>query len=181
MAALVGTMLAASAQEPAGKTKANRTIDPNDPKYGTIHLRTNLGSFKMLPKAEIAEGRVELDFTGTVLLSNFEGTIEKSGNIRLEYRGHGREVYFGQGKMVLTGRFRGIQWFGKNMTCTWRGDGIVRLFGEFDKNLFTGEYWYDDPTQKAQWGTYGVEAEVPQKRVFGTGTPIPRQRGGGTP
>lgn len=170
----------AASATPQAKSPS-KPVDVKNPNYGTIHLRTNLGSFKLLPKGALtpAEGRVDISFTGSVLLSGFEGTIEKSGNVRLEYRGVGREVYFGTGRMVLTGRFRGIQWFGRNMTCDWTGDGVARVYGEFDKNLFTGEYYYGDPTNKIPWGTYGMQAEVPEKVVFGTGTPVPRTKTGG--
>ena len=146
------------------------------PKYGTLNLFCNLGSFKMLPKVDLAEGRVEIAFSGTLLLSGFVGTKEITGDVGREYVANGRELYYGTGKAVLTGKFRGIQWFGKNLSGTWVGDGVCRLFGEFDANLSTGKFWYDDPTMKRNWGTFGVQAEIPERKVYGQGTPVQRDK-----
>jgi hypothetical protein len=148
--------------------------------YGTLNFETKLGSFKLLPKKDLASGRVEISFTGTLLLSNFKGTLTKTGSIRREYLGHDRQVYFGSGTIVVEGTFRGIQWFGRDMKGKWHGEGVARLFGEFDQSLDTGWFWYNDPTDRRAWGTYGRLAELPERSMIGTGTPVPRKRGGGS-
>ena len=169
--------LAAVAVPQAMPKPATGQIDLKNPKYGTLNMQCNLGSFKLLPKLDKAEGRVEVSFTGTLLLSQFEGTKVITGSIRKEYDANQREVYFGTGKAILTGRFRAIQWFGRNMAGTWTGEGVGRLYGEFDQNLQTGKFWYDDPTFKQNWGTAGMQTELPQRRLYGEGTPTPRPKG----
>jgi hypothetical protein len=157
-------------------------IDLSNPAYGTMHFNTKLGSFKFLGKAETAEGRIELDFTGTVLISGLQGTLEKSGDLVLEYKEHGREVYFGTGRIVVTGRFRAIQFFGNDLTGKWRGDGVGRLYGEFDQNLQTGWYWYDEDPVKRPWSTHGLQILVPSGEAFGSSTPEPHlETQGGQP
>ncbi|HXH62342.1 MAG TPA: hypothetical protein VNI20_13425 [Fimbriimonadaceae bacterium] len=115
--------------------------------YGTMHFNSNLGSFRMID----GEGRVEIDFTGTILVNKLQGSVQVSGNLKKEFDGMKRTVYHGTGHMVVSGQFRAIQWFGSDMTGVWYGKGIIRLLGEFDRNLSTGEYWYDDPVDKGEW------------------------------
>lgn len=149
----IGAALAASALamgQPA--TPAQRgTVQPSAD-YGTLHLQTKLGSFKLLD----GQGRVEISFTGTMLLNKADGKVEISGKLRKEFEGNGRVVYSGTGKVVVTGKWRGIQWFGRDMTAVWYGAGAARLAGEFDKDLNTGKFWYDDPTKKEDWSATGT-------------------------
>jgi hypothetical protein len=165
-----------STKKPDGAAPAKPVIDLTSSKYGTLILETKLGSFKLLPKFESAEGRIDLNFTGTVLLAKFNGTVEKSGNLKLEYKGMDREVYFGTGRIVATGKFRAVQWFGRDLKGKFTGDGAVRLYGEFDQNLETGWYWYEDEQRKQPWGTYGSLIEIPRRQYYGTGTPVPRKK-----
>ncbi len=121
------------------------------PDYKTLHLETNLGSYKLLD----GEGRVEISFTGTILISQLRGTLSTSGRLKKEYEDKGRAVYFGKGQMTITGTFRAIQWFGRDMKSVWYGKGIARLSGEFDRNLNVGKFWYDDPKNKFEWQAQG--------------------------
>ena len=141
-------------------TDADKAGVVNDKSYGIVHLQSNLGSFKLRDGV----GKVVLKCSGTVLISRLEahgGTFNKkdiqvTGNLKEEYRGHDKVLYTGTGTLVILGRFRGIQWFGTDMTCTWYGFGLVQVTGEFDKNLDTGSYWYDDARLKRPWFVGGV-------------------------
>lgn len=139
----------ASAQPATPEQRAGVQPDPN---FATLHLTTKLGSFKLLDGV----GRVEISFTGSLLLSKIDGRVLTSGKLRKEFESKDRVVYSGTGKVVVTGRWRGIQWFGRDMNAVWFGAGQARLAGEFDKNLETGKYWYDDPEQKFDWMASGT-------------------------
>jgi hypothetical protein len=140
-------------------------------RYGTLHFQTNLGSLKSLD----GEGKFEMDFKGTVMVSHFKGSTppQFTGNLRLQFSGHDRVVYFGTGHMAIEGKWRAIQWFGTNLKGVWNGYGIIRLVGEFDKNLNTGTYYYDDPTEVKYWQTSIVPIWVPEPR---SQTMEPRER-----
>lgn len=142
-------------------TPEQRMGVPSDPNFATLHLSTKLGSFKLLDGV----GRVEISFSGSILLSRIDGKVETSGRLRKEYESKDRVVYSGSGKVVVTGRWRGIQWFGRDMNAVWYGAGQARLAGEFDKNLETGKYWYDDPTRKFDWAASGTST-VPLPNQF---------------
>jgi len=142
--AVLGSAQPATPEQRAG-------VEP-DPNFATLHLATKLGSFKLLDGV----GRVEISFTGSILLSKITGKVQTSGKLRKEFEGNDRVVYSGTGKVVVTGRWRGIQWFGRDMRAVWYGAGQARLAGEFDRNLETGKYWYDDPSQKADWMASGT-------------------------
>lgn len=123
--------------------------------YGMLHLRAREGSFRMFE----GEGRVVIDSSGTVLISGLVGQVKKSDDIRLQYQNDERQVYFGHGKIEVQGRFRAIQWSGKNLVASWCGKGVLRFLGEYD-GLSTKEvYWYDDSPKQSSWRTmhsYGV-------------------------
>jgi hypothetical protein len=158
--------VAQSGQPQAPATTAGRPIE-------TMHLQTRLGSFKMLDGV----GRVEMTFTGTVLLSNFKGDVNVEGDVRKEYDAHNRQAYFGTGRIVLDGQWRGVQWFGRNMNGTWTGNGLIRLFGDFDENLETGTYYYaNEPDRVLHWFNGGITAQLPQATAP-TGRPVERQPG----
>lgn len=145
-------------------------------KFATIHLKTQIGSFKVVD----AQGRIEIDFKGTMLLSQVKGTVVASPTLRKEYDSHGRQVYFGKGKVIVTGSWRGIQWFGTELSAVWYGAGLIRLSGEFDKNLNTGEFWFSDPKKKQFWLTNGsMTVTLPSVLDVREVTPI--ERGKGTP
>ena len=121
---------------------------PADPKFGTMHLSTNLGSFKLIE----GEGKVDFTFRGTVMVNEKKGLkISTSGNVRMELQRGNRRVYFGQGRIILDGAFRSVQWFGRDMRLTWYGRGVARITGEFDKDLNTGYFWYNNPNDKNYW------------------------------
>jgi len=141
-------------------------------KFATMHMHTKLGSFKSID----SEGRFDLRFRGTLLISQLKGTAVPSGNIRKQYDKHGRQVYFGEGQMVITGKWRAIQWFGADMSAVWYGGGVIRLSGEFDKNLNTGQYWFSDPSKKQYWLTSGVYT-IPLPNPQDTKTIKPVERG----
>lgn len=145
----------------------------------TLNFKCNLGSFKLLPKSGMADGHIEMSFTGTLLVSQFDGKITVSGNLKKEFEGYGRAAYFGTGKVVIDGKFRGVQWFGSGLSGKWTGNGVARLYGEFDRNLDTGKYWYENLNDVKPWGTYGLTAEVPE-RVMSQGDTnvVPKRRGG---
>lgn len=142
--------------------------------FFTMHFQSRVGSFKMLD----GQGRVEIQFTGTLLLNNYEGTAPQvSGDLRVEYDNpqRKRRVYFGVGRIVLTGKWRGVQVFGRNLKAVWFGRGVVRLSGEFDRNLETGWYWYDNPAERMPWPSQGVQdVQLPPFRPNPTATPRAR-------
>ncbi len=174
---LVAPMWLAAQGAPA-KGSQPYSFNPANPNYGTLHMQTTLGSFKLLPKDDLAEGRVEMSFAGTLLLVQAKGDIQISSGLRKEYEGHGRQVYFGRGTAVIEGRFRAIQWFGRDLKAKWIGDGVARLYGEFDEKLSTGVYYYDNPSEPRAWGTFGTQAILPEPQYYGTGTPVPRKKTG---
>ncbi len=120
--------------------------------YSTLHLTTKLGSFKSLD----GEGRFEINFSGTVLIAKLNGKVDVSGKIKKEFDKDSRAVYTGTGKITITGNWRGFQWFGHDMNGVWYGKGLIRISGEFDRELNTGSYWYDDPTKKFNWSATSV-------------------------
>lgn len=127
---------------------------------GIMRLETTLGSFS-LPKGK---GRIEMNFRGTILLSDYKGADPVfEGNIRKEYEGHGRMVWFGKGKVTLDGEWRNFQWFGGDLNMVWRGIGIARLYGEFDPQTgMAGTVQVDDEPAKP-WYTTGTIHYVPKE------------------
>jgi hypothetical protein len=58
-----------------------------------------------------------------------------------------------------------VQWFGRDLDAVWYGEGMARLVGEFDEDLKTGFYWYDDPKIKFPWFPTAVtEIYLPPKQ-----------------
>ncbi|MBS1707874.1 MAG: hypothetical protein JSS65_04040 [Armatimonadetes bacterium] len=149
------------------------------PNMGVLHLQANLGSFKSID----GKGRFDVSFTGTVLLANYSGkALQISGNVRKEYDDKGRLVYFGTGRIVASGEWRGLQWFGKDMHAVWYGSGVIRVAGEFDRNFKTGDYWYDIADEKQAFpATSVMTVYVPKPDFTGTTSAVPRERkkGGG--
>lgn len=126
--------------------------DLNSKGWGIIHFVSNLGSFKCID----GYGRLEFEFKGTVLIANLEGTATPTGTIREEYSADKRKVYTGAGRLVVEGKWRGVQWFGSNMRGVWWGKGAIRFVGEFDKNLQTGDYWFEKLDEKQSWPAVGT-------------------------
>jgi len=118
---------------------------PND----TLHMKTKIGSFKLVRKGpELPNGRLEFSFAGTVLVSGLVpgSTLKTIGDLREEYdnKEQGKQVFFGKGKIIIVGEFRACQWFGTDLDFSFKGSAVVRVTSEFDKNLSTGSFWYDD-------------------------------------
>jgi hypothetical protein len=129
-----------------------------------VWFETNVGSFKILPRGDVLpSGDLVMSFTGSVLISDLKGAVTPEGNVRREYNNKekGREVWFGTGKLTIKGSFRGVQWFGRNLKARFTGNGYMRLYGEFDKKLETGYYWFN-PKEKKFWGNYGTSFGVPE-------------------
>lgn len=154
-AAVFGVALALA--QPA--TPAQRAGVPANPGYATMHLETTVGSSRSVD----SEGRYEISFRGTVLISQLtgftpgsKGTIQVSGDVKKQYDSNNRQVYFGRGKIVVTGKWRSIHWFGGDMTAVWFGRGRVQVTGEYDKNLKTGALWFDDPKKRIDFPVNGL-------------------------
>ncbi|MCB0826655.1 MAG: hypothetical protein KDC26_10740 [Armatimonadetes bacterium] len=131
----------------AGSTEAvNKSANPE---YSELHLRTLLGSIRCLD----GEGRFEMTFSGTLLVSKMDGDLSITGAVKKEFDANDRVCYTGTGKLVADGKWRSIHWFGSDMKADWFGKGIVNISGEFARNpetglLETGDYWYDKANEK---------------------------------
>ena len=149
--------------------------------FGTLHLKCGLGSFKTRPKNPIGfvEGRMEITFSGSILVNGLKGTVEVGPGLTKEFDDIGRQIYHGTGRLVVDGQWRGLQWFGSDMEAVWFGSGIASLIGEFDKNLYTGEYWFDDPTSKGNWNTHMTTVVLPEMRFGVTPGVVPTKKGEG--
>jgi hypothetical protein len=125
-----------------------------------LHLETVVGSFKIKRGSEdLNQGVCDINFTGTVLVSNLQGVATPGAGVKLEYDRPDmqRKVFHGTGSLHIAGKFGSISFFGRDMNALYNGSGVVQLYGEFDKNLNTGYYWYgDDPTTKRDWGSFGA-------------------------
>lgn len=136
----------------------------DNPKYGKVVFHTEVGSFKVLGSdPRLVDGKIEFSFKGTVLVSDLEpgSKLTVTGDVRKEFTTDDKtkEVYFGQGKMTVLGRFRSIQFFGQKLAGNFIGWGIFRFVGEFDKKLQTGFYTLNDNPQ-TPWGTSINEVHV---------------------
>lgn len=137
------------------------------PARDEIWLETNVGSFKILQQGEVfPSGDLTMSFSGSVMISGLNGKVVPEGNVRREYNEPTRErqVWFGDGKLTVSGSFQAVQWFGRNLKAKFNGNGIIRLYGEFDKNLETGSYWFD-PAKKNFWGNFGATVVVPEVKA----------------
>lgn len=171
---LVPTVLFATAILFAGigisQQKAPEKIDigaerANAKGFDHIFLESKIGSMKIVPPSDFASGHLVMNFEGTVLISGAQGTVNYEGNIKEEYvnEKYKKKVIHGKGKLILDGKFKGLQWFGKNLTADFKGEAIVRLYGEFDRELKTGLFWYEGaPDYKYDWTSQGWTAYVPQ-------------------
>jgi hypothetical protein len=144
--ALSATLLATLmwAQSPGPTTEPAK---PDPANFDTLNFATKLGSFRAINGA----GRLEFSFRGTVLVSKLDGNVTMTGNVKEEYKDEERTVYHGTGRCVVEGQWRAVQWFGRDMTAKWHGQGIARVTGDFDANQETGWYWYDDPSLRIPW------------------------------
>jgi hypothetical protein len=123
---------------------------------GKCWMKAKIGSFKITsPGDPRAYGDIKMSFKGSVLIVNYEGKtpIVATGNLRKEYenKDRNRVMYFGQGTITLNGRMRAMQWFGTDLDMTWKGMGICRLQGKFDKDGNTGQYFLEGEKQPFWW------------------------------
>lgn len=151
--------------------------------FGTLHLQSRLGSFKSID----GEGRLSVRFTGTLLVTNLrDGRMTvRSGRLRKEFDEGGRQVYTGTADVVIDGKWRGVQWFGRDMRAVWWGRGFMRVSGEFVRNpqtgkLETGDYWYNNPEEKMAFPSSNlITLTLPQATMGVDPNVRPRGRRGG--
>lgn len=134
----------------------------------TVHMQSHVASFKFVPKGDLLPvGRLEFSFQGTVLVNGLaEGSyLQTTGDVRKEYENkqHGRQVFFGKGKILIVGKFKGCQWFGRDLDLTFKGSAVIRVVAEFDKNLDTGTFWFD-PARKNSLQVNLIPIIVPAPR-----------------
>jgi hypothetical protein len=133
---------------------------------GEVLMKTNIGAFKITsPGDKKAVGKIQITFKGTLLIVGYDGSpINVGPGLRTEYENKKRErvEYFGQGTITLDGKFRAIQFFGRNLTMNWVGMGICRLYGEFDKNGDTGTYEIKGEKLR-YWATGGTTITIPSR------------------
>ncbi len=150
---------------------------------GRAIMKTNIGSFKITsPGDQNAYGKIRMSFKGSCLIVGYNGKapVAVTPGLRVEYQNKDRNrvVYFGQGTITLDGTFRAIQWFGRNLDMDWHGLGICRVYGEFDKNNYTGTFQLDD-LKPAEWGSGGLTFSIPVRQTNTTVKPKVKINGGG--
>lgn len=167
--------LAAASAMAQPATAAQRAGVKTTKPAGTLHLEAPLGSFRFID----SEGRLEVTFKGSMLISHLEGTVTHTAGIKKEVTRDKRQVFFGQGTMVVTGKSRAIQWFGSGMKGVFFGHGLVRMTGEFDRSLNPGRYWYEDPDEKKKryWFPNSAMTITVPEQIFGKSQSAPRRRG----
>jgi len=172
IAALTGVVLAVGVGvSVAQQSEPSFAPAPQGKNWGRMHFETKLGSFRVIN----GEGQFRMTFKGTVLVSQHkDGAVNVSGNVRKEIDERGRKVYFGEGRLEVTGQWRAIQWFGRDLSADWFGAGMVQLKGEFDKDLNTGTFWVDDPKQVQYWQTSLITVLLPNPAGQDTQEPIER-------
>ncbi|RYG85769.1 hypothetical protein EON77_04950 [bacterium] len=135
------------------------------PDSAVIDFHTKIGSFKILSNSQDvkARGKLDMEFQGTVLVIGLEGTATPNGALKVQYddQTHGRKAFFGQGRLTVEGKWRAIQFFGRNVKATWDGMGVLRVNGEFDDKLDTGSYQIRGYGGKEAWGNGGREVRIP--------------------
>ncbi|WP_144241255.1 hypothetical protein [Fimbriimonas ginsengisoli] len=160
------------ATPPSGKTAAPPVAPTSEAEakastlYGHLNIMTNVGSFKLLGSDAVpVTGALTMSFSGTVLISDPDPKtkVTLSSGVRKDYetKDKTKQVYFGTGTISCVGRVRAIQFFGRDMKGRFDGIAIIRLYGEFDKKLDTGFYWFDGQTDRMPWGTGGNNFAIP--------------------
>lgn len=152
-----------------GGLLATAQADPT----GTVFMQSHIGAFRLFN----GKGTFHYDFDGTILMRDYKGKIRTSGNVRKEYDSHGRIAFFGKGSVDFTGTFDSFECFGKNMNGKWTGSGGFRLFGDYDKDLRTGWYWFDNDPTRHEWPTSGGDIILPHY-IYHAPTPVLRGKGG---
>ena len=130
-------------------------------KLGTAHLWADVGSFQLE-----GYGTVKVKFTGTLLVVKGANPqlpkVTITGKVRKEFESEemGRVAWFGTGEATITGAFRHLTVFGKQMDATWHGRGIAQVFGEFDARGKTGNITIDG-SQPFEWTSTGQTFYIP--------------------
>ena len=139
------------------------------PQVGQVAMNTKIGSFKITsPGDQLAYGKIKMTFRGSCLIVGYDGKIPlvASPSLHVEYKDDKRQriEYHGTGSITLEGRFRAIEWFGRDLNMDWSGLGICRVYGEFDKDGNTGTYTIKN--KKTQyWGSGGMQFVLPPRDV----------------
>lgn len=176
LAALAGLGALAITQTAPRPSAAPAPTDPS--KFETMLLKTKLGSANFIN----GQGRVEFSFQGSLLVHDVRGSVAVTGNVVKQYEANRRTVYFGRGKVVVEGRWANVYWWGKDFDAKWRGQGVVRLDGEYyrDANgkLKTGEMWYSDvPDEIISWpGQATLDYTLPRYKAEAPSAPRRRDR-----
>lgn len=145
-----------------------KKIKDNTVGYDHLFFTCSIGSFKLLQGGSNIKGRVNLNCKGSVLITGFDPAKTKvttNGFAKQFSTKEGsRVVYHGAGNIVIDGEFRAIQWFGTDLSGDIKAEtALIRLFGEYDKNLKTGLYWYEAaPDYKRDWMNMGWTVTIPQ-------------------
>lgn len=152
-ALLAGVAVLAQNGAPPAKSAA--------PSAGTAHLWSEVGSFSLE-----GTGTVKVKFTGTLLVASADGQdlpkISIQGDVRKEFDNTdmGRIAWFGKGDATITGNWRRLVVFGKQIDATWQGAGIAMVYGEFDSAGKTG-FITVDGSEPFEWLATGQTFYVP--------------------
>lgn len=136
-------------------------------KTGEVVMKAPRGAFKITSPGDVkAFGKIQVSFKGTFLVVGYDSKVPivPSAGLRTEYKNDKREriEFFGEGTVTLDGKFRAIQYFGRNLNMTWNGYGICRVYGEFDKDGNTGTYEVKGDKLR-YWGSGGTTFTVPPR------------------
>jgi hypothetical protein len=145
---------------------------------GSVVMKATVGSFKILSPNDQnpAFGKINMTFRGSLLVTSSKDTkVTVTGNLRKEYENakYGKAVYFGQGNVIIEGKFKSIQWFGKDLNLAWTGVGVCRMYGEFDAKGETGTYTVAGDVLR-YWGTGGAMFTLPRYKLPGEAAKTPK-------
>jgi hypothetical protein len=155
-------------------------------KTGEVVMKTTKGSFKITSPGDVnAFGKIQMSFKGSLLIIGYDGKIPivPSAGLRVEYKNDKRQriEYFGEGTVTLDGKFRAIQFLGRNLNLSWtEAYGICRVYGQFDKDGNTGTFTVKGD-QERYWGSDGTTFTVPPRTNNAVVPPIkvkPKGSGG---
>jgi hypothetical protein len=166
-------------QNPVGVTSPTATnssipasalaMMPSSQTNDVLYIKSGVASFKMVPKGDtLPAGRLEFSFSGTVLITGLSpgSYLQTFGNVRKEYedKGHAKQVFFGRGKLLIVGRFRNCEWFGRDLDLKFKGSAFFRIIAEFDDKLDTGSFWFEGERGRSPLQTNLIPIEVPKPR-----------------
>lgn len=160
-------------------------LPEHDPsKVANCSLKASVGSFKILKRGKVKpSGKITMNFKGTVLLvgASKDCKYSFSGNVRKEYDDASREriAFHGQGTLTLDGTFTAVQWFGRDLSMNWLGQGVIRVYGEFDSKGETGTITFEGDPKPKYWGSGGMTYVLPPVSLGGDGSKAKVRRSGG--